>query len=44
MFRLVIMDHDHIPAREGRVGSESDLGLEKSKVKLMLQGVMVKLK
>lgn len=33
MFRLVIMDHDHIPAREGHPGSEIDLGLGGKKKK-----------
>ena len=29
MFRLAIMDHNHIPAREGHPGRETDLRLEK---------------
>lgn len=31
VFRLVVMDNNHIRAREGNLGSESDLRLEKKK-------------
>lgn len=45
MFRLVIMDHNHIPAREGHPGSEIDLRLEKKmRRKLKRQLIIVKLK